>query len=365
MANETAVRKLLNAIQSRQRSVSLEHCTVGSFNSIFDAVVDADPRVIVYIELEKLQYNYSKKSMLSINEDYGVTIEYSSKFSRIEEIVVYDSKKNAESIIDNRIKDEICVVGKDMDSFLGSLNSVYSKYTDTLEGFQQLYWETMSYRDYGIVNLHVQFSAEIMQRQGMLKKTDFEVNRIISEMRNVNRIPIFLKIFLAFSYVQQNCSFNRTAQLEKLEAGQKTKYTNASMAYGVINDHSASSKGIAWMLKHLLDAMNIENIIVRGKIEDTFIKSEDYYWNMVIVDGQFYHIDASWNIDMDGIFVGGFMKDDAFMAYTHMWYDYYPNAKGTRFDYDYVEEYLIDNGEDLLDMGILDYLLFPEPVNDF
>ena len=241
MANETTVRKLLNAIQSRQRSVSLEHCPVGSFNAIFDAVVDADPRVIVYIDLEKLQYNYSKKSMLSLSEDYMVTIEYSSRFSRIEDIVVYDTRKNVESIVNNRNKDEICVVGKDIDSFLGSLNSVYSKYTDTLEGFQQLYWETMTYREYGIVNLYVQFSADIMQRQGMLKKTDFEVNRIISEMRNVNRIPVFLKIFLAFSYVQQNCSFNKNAQLEKLETGQKTNYPSASLAYGVINDHSASS----------------------------------------------------------------------------------------------------------------------------
>jgi hypothetical protein len=111
----------------------LEHCTVGSFDAIFDAVVDADPRVIVYIELEKLQYNYSKKSMISVTEDYVVTIEYSSKFSRIEDIVVYDSRKNAESIVDNRNKDEICVVGKNIDSFLSSLNDIYSKYMDTLE----------------------------------------------------------------------------------------------------------------------------------------------------------------------------------------------------------------------------------------
>ena len=365
MVNEAAVRKLKDSIYSRQRTVSLEHCAVGSFDNIFDAVVDEDPRIIIFVELEKLQCKYSKKSMLSINEDYTVSIEYNPKFMKIDEIILYDGRKTAIQLLDDRIKDEIYIVGKNMDSLLNGMDEVYSRYLDSVEGFDQIYWETMTYREYTILDVHVQFFVEQMPLQGILKKTEYEIKRIISEMRSITRIPVFLKVFLAFSYVSQSCSFNKSAQQEKLGAGQRSNFPNASIAYGVINDHSASSLGIAWMLKHLLDEMRIENIIISGKIEDSFLHSDNYHWNMVKLDGLYYHIDASWNIDMDGIFVGGFMKDDGFMAYTHLWYDHYPNAKGRRFDYDYVEDYLVENGEDLLDMGIPDHLLFPEPVNDF
>lgn len=365
MVNEVAVRKLKEAIYSRQRAVSLEHCAVGSFNNIFDAVVDEDPRIIMFIELEKLQYNYSKKSILSINEDYVVSIEYNPNFAKINEVVLYDGTKTALQILNSRGKNDVVVVGKNIDNFLKEMDSVYSTYIDTLEGFNQLYWETMTYRDYTIANIHVQFSLDYMQLHGIKKRVEFEIKRIVAEMRNVSKIPVFLKVFLAFSYVSQNCSFNKNAQQEKLHHGEISKFPNAAIAYGVINDKSAASLGIAWMLKHLLDEMGIENILISGKIEDSFLHSDNYFWNMVKIDGMYYHIDASWNIDMAGIFVGGFMKDDAFMSYTHLWYEHYPNAKGTRFDYDYVEDYLLENGEELLDMGLPDYLLFPEPVNDF
>lgn len=365
MINEEAVRKLKNTIYSRQRTVLLEHCAVGSFHNIFDAVVDEDPRIIVFIELEKLQCNYSKKSRLSINEDYTVSIEYNPRFMKIDEIILYDGRKTALQLLDNRMKDEIYIVGKNMDLLLNGIDDVYIRYLDSVEGFNQIYWEAMAYREYTILDVHIQFSVEQAQLQVIQKKTEYEIRRIVSEMRGITRIPVFLKVFLAFSYVSQNCLFNKSAQQEKLEVGQKSNFPNASIAFGVIKDHSASSSGIAWMLKHLLDEMRIENIIVSGKIEDLFLHSDNYYWNMVKLDGLYYHIDASWNIDMDGIFVGGFMKDDGFMSYTHLWYDHYPNAKGSRFDYDYVEDYLVENGEDLLDMGIPDYLLFPEPVNDF
>lgn len=365
MANDAAIRKLKDAIYSRQRTVSLEHCTVGSFNNIFNAVIDEDPRIIMFVELDKLQYNYSKNSLLSLSEDYTVTIEYNSKYLKIDEIIVYDGRRKAIDIVNNRLKDEICIVGRDIDSLMKGLDEVYSQYVDTKEGFKQLYWETMTYNQYTILNLYVQFSVDRMQMQNIQKKTEFEINRIISNIKGISKVPVFLKVFLIFSYVTQNCNFNKGAQLEQLQTGQKTNYPNASLSYGVINDRSASSLGIAWMMKRLLDGIGIENIIIAGKIEDTFLKSDNYFWNMVKIDGLYYHIDASWNIDMDGIFVGGFMKDDGFMAYTHMWYDRYPNAKGSRFDYDFVEDYLVENGEDLLDMGIPDYLLFPEPVNDF
>lgn len=365
MANDAAVSKLRNAIYSRQRTVLLERCSVGSFQNIFDSVVNADPRVVIYIELEKLQYTYNKKSVISLSEDYSVSIEYNPKFTSINEIILYNGSQKATDIVVNRKRDEICVVGSRVDDFISELDNIYSKYVETVEGFQQLYWETMTYNQYTIVNLYVKFSMEQMQLQSVQKKTAYEIKRIVSNMKNSPRIPIFLKVFLAFSYVTQNTSLNRAAESEKLQIGQKTAYPNAKLAYGVLNDHSASSLGISWMMKYLLDEMGIENLIVAGRINDSFLNSDNYFWNMVNIDGMYYHIDATWNIDMNGIFVGGFMKDDNFMLGSHMWYDYFPNAKGTRFDYDYVEDYLIENGEDLLDMGIPEELLFPEPVNDF
>lgn len=306
-----------------------------------------------------------KKSLLSITEDYVVNIEYNSRFNKIDEIVWDKGEYTAFQLLKNCRTDELCIVTKNGDSLLRGMNEAFENYSDFVEGFSQICWETKTYSDYTILDVKVMYSVDKMQMQSIKKQTVFEIKRIISEMKNVSKIPLFLKVFLAFSYVTQNCSLNRAAQNEKLGIGQKTNYPNASMAYGVINEHCASSKGIAWMLKYLLDEMQIENRIISGKISDNYLETDDYYWNLVALDGQYYHVDATWHIDMDGIFVGGFMKDDNYMLQTHAWYDRYPAAKGTRFDYDFVEDYLIENGEDLLDSGIPDYLLFPEPVNDF
>lgn len=365
MANEGASKKMLDAIYNRQRTVKLEHCAVGSFQKIFEETIRIDPRIIVYIDLEKLEYTYSKNSIISFSEDYDVKIEYTKKFMDISEIIYISKGQNAQQMIDYRRTNDLCFVGEDIDSFVNEFDKIYTNYSDTIEEFDQIYWETMTYEQYTILNVHVQFLVDKNEFLGYQRKVDFAVKQVIASIKNISRIPIFLKAFLAFSYVSQNCIIDRYAQEEKLLDSGRTSYPHANLAYGAFYEKKATSKGISWMLKHILDEMEIENIVISGRIQDQFLNSDNYCWNLAKIDGVYYHIDATWNIDMDGIFVGGFMKDDNFMFNTHQWYDRYPSAKGTRFDYDYVEDYLIENGEDLLGYGIPEELLFPEPVNDF
>lgn len=365
MANSNASRQFLQAVYNKKRIVRLENCTVGSFDRIFSDAVQQDPRIVAYIDLDKLSYSYSKNSIISLSEDYEINIEYQSQFSSIDEIIRITSNQDIRTLIESRKTDDIWIIGEHIDDFDKSLDSLYVKYLDTLEGFDNIYWTSMTYEKYTILNVQVKFLVEKNVFAGYQKKVDFETKQIIASMKNLSRVPVFLKVFLAFSYVSQSIRLNRQAQEERIRDNSPTSFPLAHIAYGALTEKKASSRGISWTLKHILDSMGVENIIVTGNIHDSYLNSENYYWNLVKVDGVYYHVDATWNIDLDGIFVGGFMKDDCFMSETHQWYQRFPSAKGTRFDYDYVEDYLVENGEELLDCGIPEHILFPEPVNDF
>ena len=364
MSNESSANILLNAIYNRQRKVILEKCPLGAFEKIFDLAISIDPRIIAFLDLDKITYNYKKNSLISLSEDYEVLLEYSGQFFKIDDIIQYDNSTKIKHIIDTRSHNTICLVGSGFDKLQEELDNAYLSYMTTIEGFDQIYWETLAYKQYSIMNIHVQFICDEIKLNEKHRQTEFDVKKIISEIKLNSRIPMFLKIFMVFSYVCQNCSLNTKAQLEKQEVGQMTAYPNASIAYGALHESVATSKGIAWLLKYFFDALGIENQIVAGGIDDAFLQSDNYYWNLVKIDGLYYHIDATWNINMEGIFVGGYMKSDEEFFKTHKWYDTVPAAKGTRFDYDYVEEYLLENGEELLDTGLPDNILFPEPVND-
>lgn len=51
------------------------------------------------------------------------------------------------------------------------------------------------------------------------------------------------------------------------------------------------------------------------------------------------------------------------MKGTHIWdAEKYPVARGLRFDYDYIEDYLAENGNTFLDDGANETYFFPDEI---
>jgi hypothetical protein len=112
-----------------------------------------------------------------------------------------------------------------------------------------------------------------------------------------------------------------------------------------------------------MDAQNIECINVAGYLKED--KSVQHAWCMVKMDGQYYHVDPTWGSKDEGVHVDGCMIPDQILRATHEWDESeYPTARGTRFDYDFIEEYLVNNGQDFIDDGANEKYFWPDMIVD-
>lgn len=64
--------------------------------------------------------------------------------------------------------------------------------------------------------------------------------------------------------------------------------------YGVLLEGKGVCDGYTYAAKLLLDAVGIENEVAMGKAD-----GEDHVWNLVRVDGQYYHMDVTWDDPVD------------------------------------------------------------------
>ena len=72
--------------------------------------------------------------------------------------------------------------------------------------------------------------------------------------------------------------------------------------YGALARHTCVCEGYARSMKYLLDALNIECVIVIGKGTNTQGQTENHAWNYVKLNDSWYAIDSTWD---DPVIMGG------------------------------------------------------------
>lgn len=106
----------------------------------------------------------------------------------------------------------------------------------------------------------------------------------------------------------------------------------AYSAYDALIKGRAVCSGYAESFKTLLDMLGIESRAVTGSVN-----GEAHSWNMVKLDGEWYHVDVTWDDPIDGdgtISHKYFNVTDADMALDHIWEaGKYPEATGTQYAY--------------------------------
>lgn len=105
--------------------------------------------------------------------------------------------------------------------------------------------------------------------------------------------------------------------------------------YEMIENNTGVCQAYAGLMWQLLDKAGIESRII---LKDSFAGDEGetqswapHAWNLVNLDGKWYHIDATWD---DPITTNGtqvlrydyYLKDDSYMRKTHTWSTDYPAA---------------------------------------
>lgn len=98
-----------------------------------------------------------------------------------------------------------------------------------------------------------------------------------------------------------------------------TRYT----AYEALTVGSAVCQGYTLLLYRMLEKAGIENRIIEGEVN-----TGSHVWNLVKLEGKWYHLDATWNDpvpDRPGeVSYKYFLKNDEQMRKDHTWVKAYP-----------------------------------------
>lgn len=361
----SAEDRLIAAISARQGAIRLEHC-VGSLKSIFKAAFRKEPRLVAF--LNGYEYTYMKQGLVQVMYDYDVTMTFNPDCpADINSVLLDNGSWDVKTLLTKGKPKDVDIVTKDPEGIQNQLREIIGQMLAMYEGIHG--WNTQQYSfadltDYTVVRIRYSYLMPQAQLRSCQAKAGFAAKNIWRGILGRARVPDFVKPFLAQSYLSQECCYDQRAY-DELEGNPSAEPSDPIpyLAYGPLVENRGICGGLAWAFRKLMEEMRIECICVNGYLkEDTSI---GHMWNMVKIDGQYYHVDPTWGIKDDGVFVGGLMQPDSIMRATHIWdTSQYPAARGTKFDYDFVEDFLAENGNEYLDDGANERIFFPDSIYD-
>ncbi len=183
------------------------------------------------------------------------------------------------------------------------------------------------------VSILFQYSND---RESILKRNLEVQNKIDEIIRSVIKpgMTDFEKEIAIHDYIAGNSRYDNN-----YEKGKVPKDANTS--YGVLINGTGVCGGYASAMNKLLKAAGIESIIITGEAGEKG-KYEPHAWNLVKLDGEYYHIDVTWNdpiytfngVRRDVIHYTYFNLTDEEMSKDHKWdRDKYPKCTATKYRY--------------------------------
>lgn len=356
---------LISAITSKQGQVLLQHC-VGSLENVFKNALKKEPRLLAYFS--GYQSSYMKKGLVQIIYDYDVTITYRDECpDALDDIEVDSGSWDASSILEKGSPKELQLVTPDVSVIGTKLTEQMGKLLSMYEGIQG--WDAQScsfdkITEMSLCTISYCYIAPVQQLRQYQGKAIFAAKNVWKKILGRSKVPSFVRPFLAFSYLTQECCYDQRAFDEVESNPQKTPTDPVPhLAYGPLVELRGICGGLAWAFKTLMDEANVECICISGYLKENH--NSGHMWNLVKLDGQYYHVDPTWGIREDGVFINGLLQPDSMMKATHEWKtEDYPPARGMRFDYDYIEDFLANNGNDYLDDGANEKYFFPDEIID-
>jgi transglutaminase/protease-like cytokinesis protein 3 len=90
--------------------------------------------------------------------------------------------------------------------------------------------------------------------------------------------------------------------VDNIEYDSTISKSNIYNIYGALINKECVCEGYAKSMKYLLDALDIESVLIVGTATNSENKTEDHAWNYVNIDDKWYAIDTTWD---DPIIIGG------------------------------------------------------------
>ncbi|MBQ7240152.1 MAG: hypothetical protein IJS56_01800 [Bacilli bacterium] len=173
-------------------------------------------------------------------------------------------------------------------TIIGNLVSPYNNFTNI-----SIYYDTS-----GKVNL----SFSYLYDDDMVVETEKYLDEVLKNTVT-KEMTITEKLKAIHDYVVQYSEYDTNYEGELALYGKGLHQSNTS--YGLFKNKLAICTGYADTLALLFDKLGVENFKVA---------SETHIWNVVKIDGSYYHIDATWDDPTNNIL--GTISDKFFMIST-------------------------------------------------
>lgn len=172
-----------------------------------------------------------------------------------------------------------------------------------------------------ITKVKPSYSVTLEERNRMEEEVKAVADRIVTSVEGLNTFET-LKTF--HDYIITHCDYEKSGG-------------NYSNAYGALVEGKAVCEGYSRAFKYLCDMVNIPCELVFGTAEIS------HMWNLVRIDGQWYHIDVTWddpeNKGGDYVGYGYFNVSDSQISITHTIEDISEVPSATATDMNYYKYY--------------------------
>lgn len=201
-------------------------------------------------------------------------------------------------------------------------------------------------REWADVELKLEYRFPKDKIISMRAETDNKANDIIEYIIRPG-MSDYEKVLAVHDYVVKSSRYDR------LNADSNTVPAMEHEAYGVLVNGIGVCDSYAKAVKLLLERAGVQCILVEGsKIGDAGQRPADvdHAWNIVKLDGEYYHLDATWDDvseerDSIELVYNHFNLNDEEMQKTHVWnISKYPPCTGTKYNY-FVYNKLIANNK--------------------
>ena len=164
-----------------------------------------------------------------------------------------------------------------------------------------------------IYELHLDFDLSQLQSGAMSRELGEEIRRVAASLTEAETESARLALA-------------GTEYLSSLCAGTEEHGHYADTAFGAFLEHAADSKGLALAFRALCAELEIDCIVVEGSVGGK--GGEPHFWNIIGLDGAYYHVDVSAFAGEDP--GAAFLLNDDDLWGTYLWdTEEYPACDGT------------------------------------
>lgn len=260
----------------------------------------------------------TKPKLPDINE---IADHQSPYYEKIELTHGYNSLVNdTQRKLYKEIENAVYITSDDIDNngkypldriFIASSNFEESYIRIALEAFHndnpQVFWLSNLFGYYidsytSTVQLYSDFTSdEIKEMQNNLDTAITSAIAVIADGLNE-----FDRELVIHDYLLENCVYSD-------EIKGDAEHTTAFSIYGALVEGSAVCEGYSKAIQYLLSCIGIESYTINGESEN-----ELHEWNVVKINNEWYHLDATWNDNDEGIIYDFFNINEETLVYDHI-----------------------------------------------